>query len=158
MKWKVKATDPPKAKKPYTAKILWALAAVVLGMALLHLVRIDNLIPVIEQTLGEIGAPWFVAVVVIVEVFSLPYLLQMKLSPLFRIMSGLFVVLAPLMWTCLAIWAYGNDHSTGQLSSYVSLVSSWWLVALNLAWLGVGYWALWLSNFDTCFSALRKKR
>lgn len=158
MKWKIKATDPPRLKKPYAGKVLWALAGVMLVMALLHLIRIDKLIPVVSEVIGESGATWFVALIVILEVFALPYLVRMKLSPGFRITSGLWVVIVPLAWTCYTIWALGNAHSTGQFSSYVSTPASWWLVALNVAWLTASYWALWLSNFDKCFSALRKKR
>lgn len=157
MKWKIKATDPPKLKKPYAAKVLWVLAGVMLLMALLHLIRIDKLIPIVGETLSESGATWFVALLVIIEVFALPYLLRMKVSPAFRIVSGLWVIVVPLVWTCYTIWALGNGHSTGQFSSYVSTPASWWLVVLNVAWLGASYWALWLSNFDKCFTVLRKK-
>ena len=158
MKWNIKATDPPKLKTPYAGKVLWALAGVMFVMVLLHLVRIDKLIPVVSETLGESGATWFVAIMVIIEVFSLPYLLRMKVSPGFRIVSGLWVIVVPLAWTCFTIWALGDGHSTGQFSSYLSTPASWWLVVLNLAWLGASYWALWLSNFDKCFVVLRKKR
>ena len=158
MKWKIRAIEPPKLKKPYAVTLLWILAGVMLAFALLHLIRIDKLIPVITEVLGEAGATWFVVIAVLGEVFALPYLLRMKLSPAFRIKSGLWVLLVPLMWTCLSIWALGNGHSTGQFSSYISLPASWWLIALNLLWLGVSYWVLWLSNFDKCFAALRKKR
>lgn len=158
MKWKIKATESPKLKKPYAAKILWILAGVMLVMALLHLIRIDKLIPVVAEILGESTATWFVALLVIIEVFALPYLLRMKVSPGFRIVSGLWVIVVPLVWTCYTIWALGNGLSTGQFSSYVSTPASWWLIVLNVAWLGVSYWALWLSNFDKCFTVLRKKR
>ncbi len=127
-------------------------------MALGHLIRIDTLIPVVGQILGDVSATWFVVITVIGEVFALPYLLRMKLSPAFRIKSGLWVLLVPLMWTCYTIWALGNGHSTGQFSSYVSTPASWWLLVLNLAWLGASYWVLVISNFDKSFAVLRKKR
>lgn len=158
MTWKIKATDPPKLKKPYALKVLWVLAAVMLVMALLHLIRIDKLIPLIGETLSEAGSTWFVALVVIAEVFALPYLLQMKLSPGFRIVSGLLMVIVPLIWECFTIWALSNGHSTGQFSSYISTPAAWWLILLNAAWLAASYWALWLSNFDKAFAPLRKKR
>ena len=158
MTWKIKATDPPKLKKPYAHKALWTLAGVMLVMALLHLIRIDKLIPIIGETLSETGSTWFVALIVIAEVFALPYLLRMKLSPGFRIVSGLLVVIVPLVWTCFTIWSLGSGHSTGQFSSYISTTASWWLIILNTAWLAASYWALWLSNFDKCFATLRKKQ
>ena len=158
MKWKIKATDPPKSKKLYAGTVLWTLAGIMLLMVLLHLVRIDKLIPTVAQTMGDQGATWFVTGIVILEVFALPYLLRLKVSPGFRLISGLWVVIVPLAWTCYSIWALGNGHSTGQLSSYIATPGTWWLIALNLAWLAVSYWALWLSNFNACFAALRKMR
>jgi len=127
-------------------------------MTLAHLIRIDKLIPIIGETLGNTGAMWFICLVIIAEVFALPYLLQMKLSPLLRVKSGLMVILVPLAWTCFTIWAHGNGHSTGQFSSYLSSPSSWWLIVLNLAWLAASYWTLRVLSFDKAFAALRKKR
>lgn len=156
MTWKIKATLPPKLKKPYALKVLWVLAIIMIGFALAHLVRIDKLIPTIGGILTPVGASWFVVLVVIVEVFALPYLLQLRLSPLMRVVSGAFVVLAPLAWTCLAIWTAGSGHSTGQFSSYISTPGSWWLIIFNLAWLSVSYWVLWLSNYDKAFAQLKR--
>ena len=157
MNWNIKATPPQKLKKQFASKVLWALAIIMIGFALAHLVRIDKLIPTISQILSPAGASWFVVLVAIAEVLALPYLLQLRVSPLMRVVSGVLVVLAPLAWTCLAIWAAGSGHSTGQFSSYISTPGSWWLIMLNLAWLGVSYWALWLSNFDKAWAHLKKK-
>lgn len=156
MIWKMKATDPPKPRTSYASRVALGLGGVMVLMVLLHLVRIDKLIPVLGEILGA-GAVWFVALIVIVEVLAVPYLIGMKLSPLFRVMSGLFAVLAPLAWSCLVIWAHGNGHSTGEFSSYLHAPSSWWLIALNFIWLAASYWILGLLNFDAAFSRLRKK-
>lgn len=157
MTWKIKATEPPKLKKPYAVKVLWALAIIMIVFAIVHLIRIDKLIPTISEILGSTGASWFVVLVVISEVFALPYLLRLRVSPLMRIVSGGLVVLVPLIWTCLTIWALGNSHSTGQFSSYVPTPATWWLVALNVVWLAVSYWSLWLSNFDKAFAGIKRK-
>mgnify|MGYP006347867235 FL=1 len=155
MIWKIKATDPPKPRKSYAVRIAWVLAGVMAVMSVAHLIRIDTLIPVVSQTLPTVAATWFVALIVTAEVFALPYLLRAKLSPLFRMISGSLVVFVPLVWTCFTIWALGDGRSTGQLTSYVSTSATWWLVLLNLTWLGVSYWILWLFNYDESFAQLR---
>lgn len=158
MTWKIKATPPPKVKESYAIRLSWILAIIMIGFAVVHLFRIDKLIPTLGEILGSTGAMWYAVLVVIVEVFAVPYLLRLRLSPLMRAVSGSCMVLVPLLWTCLAIWSVGSGHSTGQFSSYVSTPGSWWLIFLNLAWLGVSYWLLWLTNFDAVFAVLRKKR
>lgn len=158
MTWKIKATSPPPLKKTYASAILWTLAVIIILFAVAHLIRIDKLIPVVAESLSGMGATWFVALVVIAEVFAVPYLLQLRLSPLMRVISGLLVVLAPLAWTCFTIWAWGNDNSTGQFTSYVSTPASWWVIVLDIVWLGASYWALWLSNFDKACRVLKKTK
>ena len=56
------------------------LAGIMLVMALLHLVRIDKLIPIIDIALpGDVvWAVTFVCIVATVEVFALPFLLGME--------------------------------------------------------------------------------
>lgn len=157
MTWKAKATDPPRPRAPYALKIAWVLAGVMLLMAVAHMIRIDKLIPVMSQALQEPVATWFVALIVTAEVFAVPYLFSMKLSPLFRIMSGTLVVLVPLAWTCVTIWTLGEGTSTGQFTSYISTPGSWWLVVLNLGWLAGSYWVLWLLKYDESFVIARPR-
>lgn len=152
------AAAPPKPRTHYASKIAWALAGIILVMTLLHLVRFDKLIPIIDIVLpGDMTwAVAFSCVVVTMEVFALPFLLRMKLSPLARVCGGLCAVLAPLAWTCLTIWALGDFTTTGQFSSYVDITPNWWLLIANYVWLGASYWVLWLLSFDKPFPKLNK--
>lgn len=157
MAWKIQVTHAPQPRKPYVSMIAWILAGVMVAMLLLHLVRIDTLIPVIAGIVPATAAAWFVTLIVIIELLALPYLLRIKLSPLFRVISGALVVAAPLIWLCFTIWAYGAESSTGQFSSYVQTPGSWWLIVLNMAWLAGSYWLLWLLRFDESVRSLRKR-
>lgn len=154
------AIAPPKPRTTYATKVALALAAVMLVMALLHLVRIDKLIPIVDIVLpgSLVWAVASVCIIVTLEVFSLPFLLGMKLSPLARICGGICMVLVPLAWTCLTIWALGGYMTTGQFSSYVDIAPNWLLLAVNILWLGISYWALWLLNFDTSLKQLSQRR
>lgn len=152
------AVAPPKPRDPNARPVALVLAGVMLVMALLHLIRIDKLIPVIDTALpGDMSfAVAFICIVATVEVFALPFLLGLKLSPLARVFGGLFVVLAPLVWTCVSIWTVGKDIPTGQLSSYIDAPSNWLLLAGNVVWLLVSFWLLWLANYDKSFRRLSK--
>lgn len=153
------ATNPPKARTPYARKLSLILAAAFVVFALLHLVRIDKLIPTIAAVLpgGAGAAEIFVALIVVAEVFALPFLLGLKISPLARFCGGLLVVLVPLAWTCLSIWALGNPNPLGQFSSYSHVSSNLLIVLFNLAWLAASYWALHVLSFDKVFQSLNKK-
>jgi len=154
-----RATKPPTVRKPYAHKLAFILAGAFVVFALLHLVRIDKLIPVIAQVLpGGVGAAEiFVACIVVAEVFALPFLLGLTISPLARFCSGVLVVLVPLAWTCLSIWALGNPNSLGEFSSYSHVPSNLLIVLLNLAWLTASYWSLHVLSFDKVFQRLNKK-
>jgi signal peptidase I len=154
------AVAPPEPRTPYASKVAWALAGIMLVMVFLHLVRIDKLIPIIDTVLPG-GLAWavaFVCIVVTTEVFALPFLLGMKLSPLARICGGLCAVFAPLAWASLSVWAIGGYATTGQFSSYLNVMPTWWLLIANYLWLGVSYWVLWLLSYDKSFSRLSRHR
>lgn len=155
-----RATKPPAPRAPYARKLALILAGAFIVFALLHLVRIDKLIPVIAQVLpgGPGAAEIFVACIVVAEVFALPFLLGLTMSPLARFCGGLLVVLVPLAWTCLSIWALGNPNSLGEFSSYSHLPSNLAIILLNLAWLAASYWALHVLSFDKVFQRLSSKK
>ena len=145
-----KAVKPPKLVKPYGPLLGYAAAAILALFAIIHLFRIDTLVPIIDDVLpGDTGAAaTFVVAIVLAEVFALPFLLRMKLSPLAHICSGFLVILAPLMWTLLAMWSYNAGISTGQLGEFVHLPSTWLLVVANFMWLGYNFYTLWTLGYN----------
>lgn len=145
-----KAIKPPKLVKPY-GPLLGYIAASILGaFAIVHLFRIDTLVDIVDQLLsgGATAAGWFVVVVVLAEVFALPFLLRMKLSPAAHIVSGFNTILAPLMWTLFAIWSYGSTLSIGQFGELIELSSTWYVIALNFVWLGFNFYTLWALGYN----------
>jgi len=144
------ASNPPKLVKPYGAWVGRAAAAVLVLMALIHLFRIDTLIPILDKALPG-GAGWatfMVVVIVLAEVFAVPFALRMKLSLLAHFKSGALMVFAPLLWLLIAIWVYGTGASTGQFGQFIETPSTNMLVVLNLLWLGLNYYALWLLGYN----------
>lgn len=144
------AINPPKLMKPYGAWFGRAAAAVLVLMALIHLFRIDTLIPILDEVLPG-GAGWatFVTVlIVLAEVFAVPFALRMKLSLLAQFVSGMLIIFAPLLWLLISIWAFGLGVSTGQLGQFVATPSTVTLVAMNVLWLSFNYVTLWLLGYN----------
>lgn len=144
------AIDPPKLVKPYGVWFGRAAAAVLVLMALIHLFRIDTFIPILDEVLpGESGWAAFAAIfIVLVEVFAVPFALRMKLSPLAHLKSGAFIVLAPLTWLLIDVWAFDTSMSTGQLGQFVATPSTISLMTLNAFWLGFSYYTLWVLGYN----------
>lgn len=146
-----KAVKPPKLVKPYAPILGWIAAGILMLFAIIHLFRIDTLVPIINSILpgGTGTAGTFVVIIVLAEVFALPFLLRMKLSPAAHICSGFLVVLAPLMWTLLAIWSFGSlSFSLGQLGEFVHVSATWQVIILNFVWLSFNFYTLWTLGYN----------
>lgn len=145
-----KAVKPPKLVKPYAPTLGYIASALLAVMAIIHLFRIDTLVPIIDNAIpgGTGAASTFVVVIVLAEIFALPFLLRMKLSPLAHIVSGFLAVLAPLMWTLLAIWVYDSTVSAGQLGEFIHLPGTWLLIVVNIAWLSYNFYTLWTLGYN----------
>lgn len=136
------------APKPRVSAGLWLgliAAALMILFVLLHLYRIDTFIPELNYSLPgryDLAANIGLAIILI-EIFALPSLLRMKLSPLARLSSSLCVLLAPLIWLIIAIINVGEGVSTAQLGAFYSLPSSYTLVIANVIWLGFNAYTLW---------------
>lgn len=155
-----RAVKPPTPRGRFAIGLSYGLAAVMLVFALVHLFRIDTLIPLLALAL-DLSVEWtslLVAVIVIGEVLALPYLLMMRLSPLMHVVSGKWALLIPLWWLGLSIWVMGLGFSTGQLGAFVFVEAHWWVVLLNALWLGLSFGLLWLRRYDVSLQALRKGR
>ena len=144
------AVQPPKLVQPYGPQLGYVAAAICIVFAVIHLFRIDTLLPLVHTLLpgGSAAAATFVIAVVCAEVFAVPFLLRMKLSPLAHISSGFLAIVAPLMWTLFAIWSYGQTASTGQLGQFVHLPSTILLIVLDLLWLALNFFALWTLGYN----------
>ena len=146
-----KATPPPKPLNAYAPLLGWIAGGLSALFAVVHLFRIDTLIPIIDNYLegNSQDAAWLVVAIVLVEVLSVPFALRMKLSSLAHRVSGFFVVLAPLAWLLLSIWAFGVEASTGQLGEFVSVYSNGLLLGLNTLWLAFNFYTLWSLGYGS---------
>lgn len=154
-----KPTNPPKPVKSYGILLGRLAAAVLVSMAVIHLFRIDTFIPILDEALpGESVAASAAALLIILsEVFAIPFALRMRLSPLAQLVSGALLVLAPLWWVLIDIWTMSLANATGQLGEFANAPSTLWLVLLNVAWLAFNYAALYALGYGRLSTKALKK-
>lgn len=145
-----KPVNPPKPLKPRAVLLGRVLAAMVVLLTLLQLVRIDRVAVLFDDILpgNEVFAGFAVSLIMISQVFSVPFLLRIKLSPLGHVVSGALVALAPLWWLLVHIWSFGLVESTGQLGGFVDVPSNVFTVSWTLAWLVVSYYTIYLLGYN----------
>lgn len=145
-----KATNPPKLLKPYGLWLGRAAAAILTIMVLVHLFRIDTLLPILNDNLpgGDVAASFIGVFIIISEIFAIPFALRMKLSPLAHLKSGALLVLAPLWWLLITIWTFGFTDNTGQLGEFVAVPSNIWALLANLAWVAFSYFTLYALGYN----------
>lgn len=146
-----KAAPPPKLVKPYGVWFGRGAAAVLALMAVVHLFRIDTFIPILDGALpgGSTAATWIAVLIVLSEVFAIPFALRMKLSPLAQLKSGALIVFAPFWWLLISVWSYSEPVSIGQLGEFVATPSGAGLVICNVAWVAFSYVTLWLLGYNS---------
>lgn len=144
------AIAPPKLVRPFGLWLGRILAGISGIFALVHLARVDTLVPVLNKTVPG-SANWaglLCVIIIMAEIFAIPFLLRLKLSPMAHIVSGFMAILAPLVWTMIALWAYDTDVSIGQFSAFVDTPTSLWLILLNLVWLTFSFYTLWSLGYN----------
>ena len=148
----VKPTEPPKPRSEATTQVSLLFAILLVIMAVAQLFTFDTFIPYI-QTLHlplSMTASYVVApVLVISEVFAIPFLLRMWLSPAFRALSMFLGWVAAFLWLFLSSWVVLSGHSVdsiGFLGTVVKLIPGWWAIFYSVA-LGIlaawSSWGLW---------------
>lgn len=118
---------------------------------LVHLFRIDTLLPIMRMALPfSTGVDDLVVVTwMVVQVFAVPALLMMPLSPLARVVSAFFAALAPLGWLWTAIWNWGTNTPIGLLGEFVHVTSGLLTMTALVLWLALNCGALWALGYGS---------
>ena len=149
MKIFVKATPAQKPKSKESQNIAYMYAAILVIFALAQLFTFDNFLILIESFWmpgGKSAAYLLGSIIVVSEVLALPFLLQIKLSPLMRIISMVMGWLVPLLWFIISIWLIFTVNAVsnvGLLGTTVNLLPGWWAVFLSIALGMLAAWASW---------------
>lgn len=144
-----KAKNAPQPRTKNIGIIAQFFAALLLVMAIGQLFSFEKFIPLLQEFNFPGGDPTalFVATVVVTsEIFALPFLLRMKLSPLMRIVSMICGWVAVSAWLKLTLWAImtkPNVDTVGLLGASVDLPVGWWSVLVSLALIVLAVWTTW---------------
>ena len=106
------ATPAPQPTSETYKKVAWAYAAVLVLMAVGQLFSFEKFIPLVHDYWlpGGNGTATLVAsLIVTTEVFALPFLLSMPVSPLMRSVSLVCGLLAAALWVLLGLVAVVGD-------------------------------------------------
>ena len=154
------AIEPPKVRNARAPLLGWIAAAILILFALVHLFRIDTFVPELALVFDGDNTTtfWIASMLVSMEVFALPFLMRMRLSPLAQYVSGAFAVIVPLTWLLIAIWTAGTGVSTAQLGEFVSLPGSVLLIVVNSLWLAFSYYTIWALGYDNTGSVKPKTK
>ncbi len=149
---KVVALSAPKPRSNLARNAAWFYAFVLTIMALGQLYGFEKFIPIISDYWlpGGHGTDTLVAcLIVMAEVFALPFLLRMRLSPLMRWVGLASSVIVPAIWIKLSVFSFvqGAPLANGGIVGYavdvptmtIQLVLSFFLLALAL-YTAYGLW------------------
>lgn len=125
------------------------LAILLLVMVVAQLFTFDHFLELLvtfSLPFGSATVPFVAAALVITEVFALPFLLRMPLSPAFRWVSMVSGWLATLLWVKLTFWVVVTEpliESVGFLGTLVPLIPGWWAIFVALSLVILSGWASW---------------
>jgi len=145
----VKATPAKKPRTPESQKVAYVYSFVLIVLALSQLSNFNDFLTLLESFWLPGGAPvahLLGGIIVVSEVFALPFLLGMQLSPLMRVISMGLGWLVPLKWLGLALWlnlTVNAVSNIGFLGTTVRLTPGWWAVFFSIALGILAAWASW---------------
>lgn len=122
-----KALAAPTPRSKTAVRVAWVYAAILVIMLIGQLFAFEKFIPLIQDYWlpGGYGTAVLIACcIAVAEVFALPYLLRMPLSPLMRECSRVLSVIVPTTWVVLAVHYFaagGVLENAGILGAKVTI-------------------------------------
>ncbi len=149
MKFLARVSVAPEAKSAETKKIALVYAGLLTLMVLGQLFAYEKFPALLEayQLPGGVAtAHLLAAVIVISEVFALPFLLRMKTSPLMRYKSMACSWLIAVIWLTLGIiltFANPAVANVGLLGAKMQLEPGIWALCVPIGMVILSIWASW---------------
>lgn len=146
---KVYITPALAPKTPRIVPVATLYAVILTVMAVSQLFYFEEFISLIGSfwlPVGRAGEYLLASSIVIVEVFALPFLLRMYLSPLMRVVSMICGWIAPTIWLILCVWIQLQTHALsniGFLGEVVDIPPGWWSVVFSASLCVLAAWASW---------------
>jgi len=141
------AAPVPKSKNTATISLFYAVLLVVMVVAQLFTFEsFLELFAFFELPGGRSTGYILASALVASQVFALPFLLRMALSPAFRMFSLLSAGLVTDIWLFITLWlaiAQPAVANVGFLGTVVEIVPGWGAVFVALALGTLALWAAW---------------
>lgn len=148
----------PKGKTSTPTLLLsYFLVVLIIVMVVSQLMTIEKLLPIIENYQLPGGLPTAKIVVFLLAtcgIFSLPFLLRMNLSPLFRIFSALLLNIYAVIWVKLGVWVVTENPpliGTGLFGSFFKTISSDVVLPFSIVLLACTLLTTYLLKSDLTF-------
>ena len=142
-----KATPAPKPKTKATFQISVLFAVLLVIMAVAQLFTFEDFVPLTLTYNLPWLSPYLVApLIVTAEVFAIPFLLRMSLSPAFRILSMFLGWLTAGLWFYISFWVVSTAQAVdtiGFLGTVGTFTPGWWAVCFSFALGILAAWASW---------------
>jgi len=149
MSFFVKTTPAPKPRTINSLKVSILYAIILTAAAVLMLFNFEDFLAYIQSLNLPFGTGLnyaFLPLMVVSQVFALPYLLRMDLSPAFRYVSLFLGLLAAALFIFLASWVVLSvqPHSTARSStSLMSILPGFYAIFITLAIGVLAIWSAW---------------
>jgi hypothetical protein len=134
----------PRTKE--SAKIAILYAGLLTVMAVAQLFTFEKVIVFFDSLFVPPAGMLIPTLLVVGEVFALPFLLRMSLSVAFRWVSLGLSILVPVGWVSLSIWAANARIMTGTTGLFGTLDPlgyGAWTISFSLALLLLSLWSAW---------------
>lgn len=137
----------PKTKDVATIATLYAIILIILSVTQLFTYE-DFLQLVVSFNLpgGEQFSYFLTSLLVVAEVFALPFLFRLSLSKAFRWFSLGCMWLVPVIWLFITLWLAGKDldfANIGFLGTLVNIMPGWWAIFISLSFIILAAWSTW---------------
>jgi hypothetical protein len=137
----------PKSKNIIPISLMYSAILVIFAVA--QLFTFDDFQNLIDSFWLPGGAPvaYFLSgFIVVAEVFALPFLLRMRVSPLMRYVSMFLGWFVPLFWLCISLWlqlTVNAVNNVGMVGTVAKLMPGWWAVLFSAALAILAVWISW---------------
>lgn len=144
-----KTTTAKPVKTPDAQKIVYVYAFVLVIFVVCQLFTYDDFVRLTESFWLPGGLPvahFLSCLIVIGELFAIPFLLRMRLSQLMRVISMVLGWLVLIIWLFLTLWVnltINSISNIGFLGTLVDLTPGWWAVYISVAMCLLAIWSSW---------------
>ncbi len=144
-----KPTKAPQPRSEASKQISIVYAGLLVVMAVAQLYTFESFLELLQGMELPVSAGVSVAlgsIIVVREVFALPFLLRMSLSKAFRYVSMFLGWLTAALWLFITTWVVAANapvETVGFLGTLVELIPGWWAVLISLAFGVLAAWSSW---------------